>query len=72
MWLWARFNRALVKAALGDKPGMIADFEAIPAFVVRHIQDKAGLTGIEEILQAGLRLSRGFRRDEYRQAIWMA
>jgi tetratricopeptide (TPR) repeat protein len=71
MWLWALFNRALVKAALGDKPGMIADFEAIPAFVVRYIQDETGLTGMEEILKAGLRLSRGFRRDEYRQAIWM-
>lgn len=72
MWLWALFNRALVKAALGDRPGMAADFEAIPAFVIRHIQEKTGLTKAEEILEAGLRLSRGFRRDEYRQAIWMA
>lgn len=72
MWLWALFNRALVKAALGDKPGMAADFEAIPAFVIRHIQEKTGLTKAEDILAAGLRLSRGFRRDEYRQAIWMA
>ncbi len=72
MWLWARFNRALVKAALGDQAGMTADFKAIPAYVISHIQEATGLTKTEDILEAGLRLSRGFRRDEYRQAIWMA
>lgn len=71
VWLWARFNRALAKAALGDAAGMDAEFAAIPAAVVDHLRAKTGLERTEDLLEAGLRLSRGFRRDEYGQAIWM-
>lgn len=71
VWLWARFNRALAKAALGDQPGMRAEFAAIPAAVVDHLRAKTGLEDPQALLEAGLRLSRGFRRDEYGQAIWM-
>ncbi|MBI3552097.1 MAG: tetratricopeptide repeat protein [Elusimicrobia bacterium] len=72
VWLWALFNRSLAKLALGDREGAKTDFDAIPAFVVDHIRKRTGLERMEDILKAGLRLSRGFRRDEYRQAIWMA
>lgn len=71
VWMWARFNRALVRKALGDTAGMIADFDAIPAFVIEHLRKVTGLDKREELLEAGLKLSRGFRRDEYRQAVWM-
>ncbi|MBI2788833.1 MAG: tetratricopeptide repeat protein [Elusimicrobia bacterium] len=72
VWLWARFNRALAKAALGDAAGMNAEFEAIPAAVIDHLRARTGLEKKEDLLEAGLRLSRGFRRDEYGQAVWMA
>lgn len=69
--MWALFNRALVKQALGDRAGMKADFDALPARVVDYIRAKTGLEDREGLLRAGLELSRGFRRAEYGQAIWM-
>jgi len=71
IWLWALVNRALVKAALGDRAGLKADFELIPAYVRDYIVLKTGHAEMEKILEAGLELSRGYRREEYRQAIWM-
>lgn len=71
IWLWALINRALVKGALGDRAGLEADFKAVPAYVVDYIRAKTGLDDPEKILRAGLELARGFRREEYRQAIWM-
>jgi tetratricopeptide (TPR) repeat protein len=71
IWLWALFNRALVKAALGDRAGLKADFNAIPAYVRDYLRRKTGHTDMEKILEAGLELSRGYRREEYKQAIWM-
>jgi tetratricopeptide (TPR) repeat protein len=71
IWLWALFNRALVKAALGDRAGLKSDFDAIPADVREHIRRKTGHEDMVNILEAGLELSRGFRREEYKQAIWM-
>lgn len=71
IWLWALFNRALVKRALGDRPGMRKDFALIPKPVVAYIRRKSGAAEPEDILAEGLRLARGFRRDEYGQAIWM-
>ncbi len=70
--LWALFNRALAKKSLGDLPGMQADFDKIPAHIRDHIRRKIGDDAPEKILEAGLELARGFRRDEYRQAIWIA
>jgi len=71
VWIWARFNRALAKAALKDEKGLNAEFAAIPEPILAHIRKATGLTRPLDILEAGLRLSRGFRRDEYGQAIWM-
>jgi len=71
MWLWALINRALVKAALGDEAGLEKDFDAVPSYVVEHLRARTGLTDKAALLRAGLVLSRGFRREEYRQAIWM-
>lgn len=69
--VWSLINRALAKSALGDRDGFRKDFDALPAFLVAYIRDKTGHTDPEKILRAGLDLSRGFRRDDYRQAIWM-
>lgn len=69
IWLWALVNRALVKEALGDRAGFAADFRAVPAFVIARA--KKGREDKAEILRAALDLSRGYRRDDYRQAIWM-
>jgi predicted Zn-dependent protease len=70
-WLWARVNRALAKGALGDEAGLAAEFDALPPAVVEHIRLKTGATGSAELLEAGLALAHGFRREEYKQAIWM-
>jgi tetratricopeptide (TPR) repeat protein len=72
MDLWALFNRALAKAALGDRAGLQSDFNKIPIEVVDYIRGKTGLEDMEQVLQAGIELSRGFRRGEYRQAVWMS
>lgn len=69
--VWSLVNRALAKSALGDRDGFRKDFDAIPAFLVAHIRAETGHADPEKILRAGLDLSRGFRRDDYRQAIWM-
>lgn len=77
--IWARFNRALAKQALGDLKGMKADFTAIPSYVLDYVREKAGLpadyeptpANMAKVLEAGLVLSRGFRREEYRQAVWL-
>jgi len=71
IWLWALVNRALAKAALGDRAGLKADFDAIPAPIKDYIRRKSGQQDPVKILEAGLELSRGFRREEYKQAIWM-
>lgn len=72
-WLWALFNRSLAKEALGDEAGAAADFAAIPAPVTAYIRARRSLPedARGEILRAGLELARGFRREEYGQAIWM-
>ncbi len=71
IWMWALVNRALTKAALGDRAGLEADFAALPGFVIEHVKNITGLEDKEKLLRAALKLGRGFRREEYRQAIWM-
>ncbi|MBI3553371.1 MAG: tetratricopeptide repeat protein [Elusimicrobia bacterium] len=78
--VWVLFNRALARRALGDEAGMIADFESLPKKVVDHVRRRIGLPGarpldagqMSRILEAGLKLARGFRRDEYGQAVWLS
>lgn len=71
--VWILFNRALAKRGLGDEAGMKADFEALPAEVAARAAFAAGPRAeIAEILEAGLRLGRGFRRGEYGQAVWLS
>ncbi|MFI5361196.1 MAG: tetratricopeptide repeat protein [Elusimicrobiota bacterium] len=79
-WLWHDFNRALVHAAMKNETAMIADYDAIPAWVTGHLRRKLGLdprrvpTLAERarVLAAGLKLSRGYRRPEnHGQAAWM-
>ena len=71
IWLWALVNRALAKEALGDQAGFTSDYAAIPRTVLDYIRKKSGQQDRAKILLAGLNLARGFRREEYGQAIWM-
>lgn len=79
-WVWVLFNRALAKRALGDERGMTSDFERLPPAVIAHVRRELGLRGsapldparTAELLEAGLRLARGFRRGEYGQAVWLS
>lgn len=71
IWMWALVNRALTKAALGDRAGLASDFAALPGHVVAYLKNKTGVDDPETNLRAALDLGRGFRREEYRQAIWM-
>ena len=57
--------------ALGDRAGALEEFDAVPARVINYVRAKTGQKRMEDVLEAALKLSRGFRREEYRQAIWM-
>ena len=79
-WHWHDFNRALVHAALGNEEAMVADYEAIPHWMTGYLRRKIKLdpndrpTRAERLrtLNAGLTLSRGYRRPEdHGQAAWM-
>lgn len=77
--VWALFNRALVREALGDSESLRRDFAAIPEEITAYVGRKLRLPGgrasnlraMGRVLRAGLRLARGFRRDDYGQAVWM-
>ncbi|UPT75767.1 MAG: tetratricopeptide repeat protein [Elusimicrobiota bacterium] len=71
VWLWALVNRALAKGELGDAAGLEADYALLPRAVREHLEEKAGPGGPRDRLLAALELARGYRREEYRQAIWM-
>lgn len=58
--VWALVNRSLAKTALGDSEGAAEDYEAIP----KNVRERGSL---EEILS----LARGWRREEYGQALWI-
>lgn len=77
--LWFLFNRALSRGGINDFSGMKSDFEAIPQFVTDHIKNKIRIKsasqlsfgGMKKILFAGIKLARGYRRDDYGQAMWI-
>jgi len=70
-WLWSRVNRALAKRALGDGAGFDAEFAALPRAFLDHLRRKIGHKDPVQLLEAGLEFARGFRREEYAQALWM-
>jgi tetratricopeptide (TPR) repeat protein len=77
--VWSMVNRALTKAALHDHEGMKADYAALPKDVVDFVAaklklDPAGASGTARmnlVLEEALTLSRGWRREEYGQSLWM-
>lgn len=78
--LWARFNRALLRDAMGNVAGLAEDFAAIPgemtSWIDKRIAPASGpaMTPSEmrRILTAGLEWARGVRRwENYVQLIWM-
>lgn len=78
-WIWGRWNRALVYAALGDEKRLRKEFLSLPGYAVDYAREKIGISGrralsadeMKRILSAGLEMSRGFRRNGYRQAVWI-
>lgn len=78
--MWAYFNRALVRHALGDNKGMTEDFNKIDGAVIRFLERKlsaggrkgAGPGRMRFLLEEGCRLAMGNRRDdEYYYPVWM-
>lgn len=72
VWLWALVNRALVKSALGDRAGFDADFASLPPPFRDGLRTMTGLCEPRALLLAALERARGWRREEYGQAIWMS
>jgi tetratricopeptide (TPR) repeat protein len=77
--LWALMNRGLARAELGDVAGLKKDVSGLSREVIGHIERRArlaplngGARSMRALLTAGLRLAKGFRRDDYAYAIWMA
>jgi tetratricopeptide (TPR) repeat protein len=78
-YLWAYFNRALLRQDMGDEKGMAADFARIPEEVVAALRSpKAGVSvaatpkEMRAVLEEGLRRANGIRRPEgYLNSIWM-
>ncbi|MDP2865725.1 MAG: tetratricopeptide repeat protein [Elusimicrobiota bacterium] len=79
-YMWAYFNRALVRHALGDNKGMKEDFDKIDGTVIRFLERElpaggegpAGPARMRRLLEEGCRLAMGNRRDdEYYYPIWM-
>lgn len=78
-FVWGRWNRALVHAEMGNEKYLRADFASLPDYAIAYVRKRVGLRGrgalspadMKRILAAGLEMSRGFRRNGYRQAVWM-
>ncbi|MEK7383489.1 MAG: tetratricopeptide repeat protein [Elusimicrobiota bacterium] len=72
-------NRALLRHALGDKIGMRREFNrldgAVVDFLAGHLRIplSAAYTddAVQRILNSGIQLFRGVRREPYLRAIWM-
>lgn len=71
--MWALFNRALSRRALGDGKGFDEDCAAIAPSVLRRVAERAGLDPAlkAEALEAGLKQARGFRHDDYAYDLWL-
>lgn len=68
--IWALINRALLRAADGDRAAMIRDCERIPMEMIERGKSGPGAKPAERLRRL-LRLAKGFRRDEaYAQAVW--
>ena len=78
--LWGYFNRALVRYAVGDEAGMVADFKAAPARIkaglfkklkIREDKDLS-VSEMRDMMTAGLELAKGVRRWAlYNNLLWM-
>lgn len=78
--VWAGFNRALALAALKDGAGLRREFQALPASMIAYLARRLGLgrgpygaKDMVKMLEAGLGLSGGYRRQEgYGNVLWMS
>lgn len=75
---WAYINRALARRDLGDLPGMRRDYSRTGADIRKFLESRpagSGLRGtarIAAMLEEGLRLALGNRRDDrYFNPLWM-
>jgi tetratricopeptide (TPR) repeat protein len=74
---WSRVNRGLVMAAVRDEDGLRAEFRELPGCVVDFIRRRARLAApssparMRRVLEAALRLAKGFRREDHGQRVWV-
>jgi tetratricopeptide (TPR) repeat protein len=75
--IWPSVEGGLAAAALGDAAGLRERFASLPWEVVEFVRAKLGLGAVEtdahrrQILEKTLACARGFRREDYRQRVWM-
>lgn len=78
---WSHFNRALLRDAAGDEPGMAADLARAPKEMLALLMKKLGIVRkkgrltraqMRTMLTSGLDWAKGIRRwEKYVQPIWM-
>ncbi|MDD5305167.1 MAG: hypothetical protein PHS14_18870, partial [Elusimicrobia bacterium] len=78
---WTYMNRALLRDALGDEPGMAADLAQAPPEMLSFLKKKLNIgdkkdrltrAQMRKILTSGLDWAKGIRRwEKYVQPIWM-
>ena len=76
-WFWAHANAALAHAALGDEARMAEEFRGIAAPIAARVEKRLrrpgeGASRVKRILEEAFSSARGFRRDDYAQAFWLA
>jgi tetratricopeptide (TPR) repeat protein len=75
--LWSLWNSALAFASLGEPERCLDAFKRIDRDIVDRLCRKLrrprpkSPREVVRFLEAGLRLSRGFRRDDYNQRVWL-
>jgi len=78
-WFWAGVNRALAHAGAGRDAEAVREAAALSQEVTAPLRVAAGLPasgpldwrGWKKTLESAVGASRGYRRDEYRQAVWL-
>ena len=78
-YVWAYFNRALIRSAMNDYKGMKEDFEKIDGNIIQFIENKlfagkkpASMERMLKVLEEGCKVAMGNRRnDKYFYPIWM-
>ncbi len=68
---WGLVNMALARHGIGDRAGLAADWARLPGTLLAYLRARTGISDRPGLLRKGLDLAKGFRRDDYDQAVWM-